>query len=39
MGRVKKNRNQDRQLKVIILITAITQLVSSLIALINRLLE
>ncbi len=39
MRRAKKNRNQDRDLKLIVLITAITQLIQALIALINRLLE
>lgn len=37
--RANKNRKQDRELKIIILLTAITNLITALINLINKLSE
>lgn len=37
--RAKKNRKQDRELKIILLLTATTNLITALLNLINKLLE
>ena len=37
--KAKKNRKQDRELKIILLLTAVTNLITALLNLFNKLLE